>query len=148
MKTIHENTDVFIILAWKRVRFSGMEEVRIKRQWRKLNKIKGLPIYTPSSCPHFPELRGTSVPHKHPVSTSPTGRVTSSWIRRMTSSTCAIPFGLSPFNLQLWTVTQSVSSFARRLFFFLLSSYNSTNLVCECPNVYKHFLKFICYAFW
>lgn len=71
---------VFIILAWQRVNFSGMKEGTIKRESRKLNKIKGLPIYTPSSHPHLPELYLTAIPHKHPVSTSSTGRVTSSWI--------------------------------------------------------------------
>lgn len=87
---------VFIILAWKRVHFSGMKEVTIKREWRKWNKTKGLPIHTPSSNSHLPKLHLNSIPHKHPA--SPTSRVTSFWMWRITSSTCAVPFGLSPFN--------------------------------------------------
>lgn len=89
---------VFIIPAWKRVNFSGMKRVTIKTELRKLNRIKGLPIYTPSSCPHLPEFYLTSIPHKHPVSTSSTGRVTFSWMWRMTSPTCSVPFCLSHFN--------------------------------------------------
>lgn len=125
-----------------------MKEVLIKRELRKLNKIKGLPIYTPSSCSHLPELYLTSIPHKHPVSTSSTGRVTSSWMCRMTSPTCSVPFCLSHFN---FTIADSniICQFLcqETFFFFFFSLYDSTKLVCKLCDVYKCFLKFILYDF-
>lgn len=149
MKAIHLFY-VFIIRAWKRVNFSGMIEVTIRTELRKLNKIKGLPIYTPSSCPHLPELYLTSIPHKHPVSTSSTGRVTSSWMWRMTSPTCSVPFCLSHFNFTIadGNIICQFLCQETSLFFFFLSLYNSTKLVCKLCDVYKHFLKCILYDFW
>lgn len=134
----------FTNLAWKRVNFSGMKEVPIKRELRKLNKIKGLPIYTPSSCPPLPELYLTSILHKHPVSTSSTGRVTSFWRRRMTSPTRSVPFCLSHFN---FTVVDSniICQFVcqKTTFFFYLCtivqnlSVNSVVFISTSSNLFS-----------
>lgn len=139
---------VFIIPAWKRVNFSGMKEVTIKREWRKWNKIKGLPIYTPSSHPHLPKFYLNSIPHKHPFNASPTGKMTSSWMWRMMSSTCAVQFDLSPFSFAI-VGSNIICQFLRwKTSPFFLSLYNITKLVCKLADVYKHFLKFIHYDFW